>query len=42
MGRTEQFVPVRLESAVPGEIVSVEIAGADAAGLVGVPLRRAA
>jgi threonylcarbamoyladenosine tRNA methylthiotransferase MtaB len=42
MGRTEQFVPVRLESAVPGEIVSVEIAGADASGLVGVPLRRAA
>jgi threonylcarbamoyladenosine tRNA methylthiotransferase MtaB len=42
MGRTEQFVPVRLETAVPGEIVSVEIAGADASGLVGAPLRQAA
>ena len=42
MGRTEQFVPVRLESAVPGEIVPVTIAGVDGVGLVGVPLRQAA
>jgi threonylcarbamoyladenosine tRNA methylthiotransferase MtaB len=37
MGRTEQFLPVRLSSARPGEIMAIEIAGADASGLDGVP-----
>jgi threonylcarbamoyladenosine tRNA methylthiotransferase MtaB len=42
LGRTEQFVPVRLSDVPPGEIVNLEIVGADASGLVGVPLRKAA
>ena len=42
IGRTEQFVPVRLSEGRPGEIIAVEIAGADASGLVGAPQRRAA
>jgi threonylcarbamoyladenosine tRNA methylthiotransferase MtaB len=37
MGRTEQFLPVRLSSARPGDIIETEITGADAWGLDGVP-----
>ncbi|HHY48183.1 MAG TPA: tRNA (N(6)-L-threonylcarbamoyladenosine(37)-C(2))-methylthiotransferase MtaB [Alphaproteobacteria bacterium] len=42
LGRTEQFVPVRLAAGKPGEIVAVEIAEADGSGLVAAPLRQAA
>lgn len=42
MGRTEQFVPVRTSSGKPGEIVSVSIDAADAAGLIGRQQRHAA
>eukprot|EP00873_Tetraselmis_striata_P031874 jgi/Tetstr1/452138/TSEL_039174.t1 len=42
MGRTEQFVPVKLSAGKPGEIVSTLINGADAAGLIGEPERQAA
>jgi len=42
IGRTEQFVPVRLSDGRPGEIVAIEIAGADGSGLIGAPQRRAA
>ena len=35
IGRTEQFVPVRLEAGQAGEIVEVTIAGTDGTGLVG-------
>jgi threonylcarbamoyladenosine tRNA methylthiotransferase MtaB len=42
IGRTEQFVPVRIGSALPGDILEVDIAGADATGLFGRPTRRAA
>jgi threonylcarbamoyladenosine tRNA methylthiotransferase MtaB len=42
LGRTEQFMPVRLTAGEPGDILQVEIAGADASGLIGAPLRRAA
>jgi threonylcarbamoyladenosine tRNA methylthiotransferase MtaB len=42
LGRTEQFVPVRLSAGAPGEITPVQIVGADASGLVGMPLRQAA
>jgi len=35
IGRTEQFVPVRVEQGKPGEIVEIEIRGADAGGLFG-------
>jgi len=42
IGRTEQFVPVRLSPVRPGEIVEVEIAAAETAGLVGTLLERAA
>lgn len=41
-GRTEQFVPVRLSPLRPGEIVDIDIAGADATGLIGAPLQEAA
>jgi threonylcarbamoyladenosine tRNA methylthiotransferase MtaB len=39
LGRTEQFLPVRVEDAKPGEIVETEISGADADGLVGARQR---
>ncbi len=42
LGRTEHFVPVRVLSGSPGDILEVEITGADASGLVGGPMRRAA
>ncbi|UYQ72358.1 tRNA (N(6)-L-threonylcarbamoyladenosine(37)-C(2))-methylthiotransferase MtaB [Pelagibacterium flavum] len=42
IGRTEQFVPVKLSAGKPGEIVSTLINGADAAGLIGEPERQAA
>jgi threonylcarbamoyladenosine tRNA methylthiotransferase MtaB len=42
IGRTEQFVPVALSATAPGEILPVEIVGADASGLVGAPVRKAA
>jgi threonylcarbamoyladenosine tRNA methylthiotransferase MtaB len=42
VGRTEQFVPVTLSATAPGEILPVEIVGADASGLVGAPVRKAA
>jgi threonylcarbamoyladenosine tRNA methylthiotransferase MtaB len=38
MGRTEQFVPVRLSSARPGEIVQIHVTDADVSGLSGVPV----
>ena len=41
-GRTEQYLPVRLSDGEPGQIIEIEIAGADASGLIGAPLRRAA
>jgi threonylcarbamoyladenosine tRNA methylthiotransferase MtaB len=42
MGRTEQFLPVRLVGRADGEIVPVRIVGATGDGLVGEPLRTAA
>ncbi len=39
LGRTEQFVPVRVENAEPGEIIQTDIRGADADGLVGARQR---
>jgi len=42
MGRTEQFVPVRLDRGQAGEIVATTITGADADGLIGAPERQAA
>ena len=42
IGRTEQFVPVRLSPLQPGAILDVSIAGADASGLIGAPLEEAA
>jgi len=39
LGRTEQFVPVRLTDGQPGEIVEVAIAAADADGLHGAARR---
>ncbi len=34
MGRSEQYLPVRLTKGIPGEIVDVEIGGSDKTGLV--------
>jgi len=42
MGRTEQFVPVRLDRGQAGEIVATTITGADADGLIGAFERQAA
>jgi threonylcarbamoyladenosine tRNA methylthiotransferase MtaB len=42
LGRTEQFVPIRVADRAPGEIVSVEVSGRSADGLVGELLRTAA
>jgi threonylcarbamoyladenosine tRNA methylthiotransferase MtaB len=42
MGRTEQFVPVMIADAQPGELLSVQITDASADGLVGEALREAA
>ncbi|HEV7277953.1 MAG TPA: tRNA (N(6)-L-threonylcarbamoyladenosine(37)-C(2))-methylthiotransferase MtaB [Devosiaceae bacterium] len=41
MGRTEQFLPVRLSPARPGDIIEIEITGADASGLDGVAAKPA-
>ncbi|MCB1518361.1 MAG: hypothetical protein KDJ19_12185, partial [Hyphomicrobiaceae bacterium] len=37
LGRTEQFVPVRVDHGEPGDILTLKVAGADAAGLIGQP-----
>jgi threonylcarbamoyladenosine tRNA methylthiotransferase MtaB len=42
LGRTEQFVPVRLARERPGTIVEIHIRDADAHGLIGIPAKRAA
>jgi len=42
MGRTEQFVPVTVADAQPGELLAVQITGAAAEGLVGEALQAAA
>ncbi|WP_127143728.1 tRNA (N(6)-L-threonylcarbamoyladenosine(37)-C(2))-methylthiotransferase MtaB [Pelagibacterium montanilacus] len=42
MGRTEQFVPVRLEAGTPGEIIAVEMASVAPEGLVAQSRRQAA
>ena len=39
LGRTEHFLPVRVENARPGEIIAVDIHDADSEGLVGTPER---
>jgi threonylcarbamoyladenosine tRNA methylthiotransferase MtaB len=42
LGRTEQFVPVIVSDAQPGELLAVQITGSAADGLVGEALREAA
>ncbi|SMQ86073.1 threonylcarbamoyladenosine tRNA methylthiotransferase MtaB [Devosia lucknowensis] len=42
IGRTEQFVPVRVAGIEAGRIVAIRITGANAGGLDGEPLRAAA
>jgi threonylcarbamoyladenosine tRNA methylthiotransferase MtaB len=42
IGRTPQFLPVRLVDGVPGEIVKARIVGSDVNGLVGEQVRQAA
>ncbi|KKB76260.1 2-methylthioadenine synthase [Devosia limi DSM 17137] len=42
LGRTEQFVPVKVAGAQPGELLAVRITGVVADGLVGEALREAA
>jgi threonylcarbamoyladenosine tRNA methylthiotransferase MtaB len=42
LGRTEQFVPVAVPGAAPGELLAVRITGTAADGLVGQALRDAA
>jgi threonylcarbamoyladenosine tRNA methylthiotransferase MtaB len=42
LGRTEQFLPVRLSDEPPGAIVDLEILGGGPSGLVAAPLRKAA
>lgn len=42
MGRTEQFVPVQVPDAQPGELLAVRIGDVTAEGLVGEALQRAA
>lgn len=42
LGRTEQFVPVKLSAGQPGDIVAVDIVGADAGGLIGEIRKKAA
>jgi threonylcarbamoyladenosine tRNA methylthiotransferase MtaB len=42
LGRTEQFVPVKLSSGQPGDIVAVDIVGTDAGGLIGEIRKKAA
>lgn len=42
MGRSEQFVPVRLDTGAPGDIVDVEIQAVTADGLLARPTRVAA
>ena len=42
VGRTEQFVPVRLSHQRPGDIVSIKISGADASGLIGAAAKELA
>ena len=42
LGRTEQFVPVAVAGAQPGELLAVQVTGVAADGLVGEALREAA
>jgi threonylcarbamoyladenosine tRNA methylthiotransferase MtaB len=42
LGRTEQFVPVQVAGAMPGELLSVRVTDATTDGLVGEALREAA
>jgi threonylcarbamoyladenosine tRNA methylthiotransferase MtaB len=42
IGRTEQFIPVGVADAEPGKLLTMQITGFDANGLVGEPLRAAA
>jgi threonylcarbamoyladenosine tRNA methylthiotransferase MtaB len=42
LGRTEQFVPIRVTGHGPGEIVAARVTGTSSHGLVGEPVRSAA
>ncbi|WP_029041188.1 tRNA (N(6)-L-threonylcarbamoyladenosine(37)-C(2))-methylthiotransferase MtaB [Cucumibacter marinus] len=42
LGRTEQFVPVKLSAGQPGDIVAVDIVGTEAGGLIGEIRKKAA
>jgi threonylcarbamoyladenosine tRNA methylthiotransferase MtaB len=42
LGRTEQFIPVRVAGAEAGDLLSVRISGLSDGGLAGDPLQAAA
>src|SRR5690606_6411142 len=42
IGRTEHFIPVGVADAEPGTLLTMQVTGFDANGLVGEPLRAAA